>query len=183
MLCLVQSSEGWGSSTAADRSRCKGWNPGTLLLQLLDGSDRPRAGRAEGTGTFPSQHKALVEQDCSPRPGWELEQLPFCCSWLSYKAELKETAPSVAANPFIRGHLSQVTRSPAPDTLKSRCRCLDSGIQPPCATSPSPAPVCDFFLVLVRRFFRRERGKAHKILMKGIKVFYSTCTFTTENLF
>lgn len=103
MLCLVQSSEGWGSSTAADRSRCKGWNPGTLFLQLLDGSDRPWAGRAEGTGTFPSQHKALVEQDCSPRPGWELEQLPFCCSWLSYEAELQGNCTFCGCKPLHQG--------------------------------------------------------------------------------
>lgn len=165
MLCLVQLSEGWGSSIAPDRSRCKSWNPGVLFLQLQDGGDWPRAGRAEG------QHGASVEQGCSPR----LEQLPFSSSWLSYKAELQGNCTLCAANPF-RGHLSQVTRCPAPDTLKGRRRCLDI------PTSPSPAPVCDFFLVLVRRFFRRE-AKHTKFLWKEFKVFYSTCTFTTEKEF
>lgn len=72
-----------------------------------------------------------------------------------------------------------------PETLfKAGVGALDSGTQPPCATFPSLALVCDFFLVLVWRvFFRGGGGKAHRILIKGIKVFYSICTFATEKLF
>lgn len=86
--------------------------------------------------------------------GLGIEQLPFCCSWLSFKAELQGNCTFCAANPSSRGHLSQVTTCPAPDTLKSRC--LDTGLPASPATSLSPAPVCDFFLVLVRWLFKRE---------------------------
>lgn len=180
MLCLVQPSEGWGSSTAPDRSRCEGWNPGALFLQLQDGGDWPQQEEQRGQAPFPCQLKAPVEQGCPPRLDWELEQIPSCCSWLSYKAELPGKCTFCAANPFSRGHLSQVSRCPAPDTLKGRCGCLDSGTQPPCATSPSPAPVCEFFLVLVRGFFFRREARHTKYLWKELKVFYSTCTFIRE---
>lgn len=47
MLCLVQPSEGWGSCTAPDRSRCK-----VQFLQLQDGGDWPWAGRAGAQEPF-----------------------------------------------------------------------------------------------------------------------------------
>lgn len=151
-MLFVQPSERWESSTAPDRSRCKGQIQESCFYSFRMEVTGPKQEEQRGQAPFPAQHKASVQQDCPPRLGWELEQLPFCCSRLSYKAELQGNCTFCAANPSKQGPSSGAQ----PQTPKSKHRYLDSGMQPPCATPPSPAPVCDFFLVPVRRFFRKE---------------------------
>lgn len=103
-MLFVQPSERWESSTAPDRSRCKGQIQESCFYSFRMEVTGPKQEEQRGQAPFPAQHKASVQQDCPPRLGWELEQLPFCCSRLSYKAELQGTCTFCAANPSSRGH-------------------------------------------------------------------------------
>lgn len=103
------------------------WNTGTPFLQLSDGGDWPRPGKADGdTHLSPAgQHKPPTERDCTNRPGCELEQHPFCCSWRNYEAEVKGNSTFCGCNqihqrPSVKGHKKLLR---ARDTFKSRRGC------------------------------------------------------------
>lgn len=175
---FVQPSEGWDSSTAPDRSRCKGWNPGILFLQLQDGGDWPQAGRAEGTGAFPRSAQSISAAGLSSQAGLGTGAAPLLLLTAQLQSRTSRNLHLLCCNPLQQGPSSDAQ----PQTPKSKHRCLDSGMQPPCATPSSPAPVCDFFLVPVRRFFRRE-VRHTKYLQKELKCFIPLAFLQQKNSF
>lgn len=150
---------------------------------LMEVSGRDQEKR---TGThILAHHKPSTEGDCTSRPGCELQEHPFCCSWHKYEAEIKGSSTfcgckQIHHRPSVKGHKLLSAR----DTFQSRRGCpWQWHTAALCHINFSCSSLWFLSCFSVEGFFRGGGGKAHRILIKEIKVFYSICTFATEKLF